>query len=137
MKKRSNRFWLILIGLILVLCALWAGFLYYQRTQRAASSVSGPIAVITQNGVLIDAIDLGKVEESYTVTYKTEDGNSNTVEIANGRIRVIEATCPDQVCVGQGWLDMEYVVGFIACMPNSLIIRIDTPENLGLDTMTR
>lgn len=137
MKTKSNWFWLILIGLVLALCAAWIGFRYYQRAQQAANATVGPIAVVRQNGVLVDAIDLGKVEESYTYTYETGDGDHNTVEIANGRIRVIEATCPDHLCIEQGWLDMEYYLGFIACLPNSLVIEIDTPEDLGLDTVTR
>ena len=54
-------------------------------------------------------------------------GGSNTILVEQGRIRVIEANCPDQVCVRQGAISGGYVP--IACVPHGLVIDILNPED--------
>ena len=49
-------------------------------------------------------------------------GGSNTILVEQGRIRVIEANCPDQVCVDQGWISNGTVP--IVCLPHKLMIQI-------------
>ena len=39
-----------------------------------------------------------------------------------GRIRIAEADCPDQVCVNQGWISNGTVP--IICLPHRLMIEI-------------
>ena len=134
MKKKSNLFWLAILGLVLVISAAWIGIRYYQRAKQVDESTWGPIAVIYLDGRMVDAIDLGKVTESYTLTYEGSSGNTNNVEVAPGQIRVHDATCPDQVCVGMGWLSEASIIP-IACLPNSLMIYVSTPQDLGLDTI--
>ena len=134
MKKKSNLFWIAILAAVLLISAAWIGIRYYQRVKAAESAIAGPIAVIRLDGRIVDAIDLGKVTETYTLTYKGSSGNINNVEVAPGMIRVHDATCPDQICVGQGWLDYVSLLP-IACMPNSLSITVSTPEDLGLDSI--
>ena len=40
----------------------------------------------------------------------------------NGRIRVLEADCPDKVCVVTGWLSRPGQTA--ACVPGRLMVRI-------------
>lgn len=134
MKKKSNLFWIGILAAVLLISAAWIGFRYYQRVKQLENAVTGPIAVIYLDGRMVDAIDLSKVKESYTLTYEGSSGNTNNVEVAPGQIRVHDATCPDQICVGQGWLDQASLIP-IACLPNSLMIYVSTPEDLGLDTI--
>ena len=134
MKKKSNLFWIGILAAVLLISAAWIGIRYYQRAKQLENATTGPIAVIYLDGRMVDAIDLGKVKETYTLTYEGESGNTNNVEVAPGMIRVHDATCPDQICVGQGWLDHESLLP-IACLPNSLMIYVSTPEDLGLDTI--
>lgn len=95
-------------------------------TETDPPQVVGPIAVVMEGDFIVDVVDLGVITESYTKVYESLYGGSNTVEFAPGDVRVIEATCPDQVCVGQGWLieDMGSLGDFmpIACMPNAMAI---------------
>ena len=80
-----------------------------------------PTARITRDGVLLEEIDLDKVEEPRSLVL--EDGSgTNTVQVEKGRIRILEADCPDQVCVNQGWISSGAVP--IICLPHRLIIEI-------------
>ena len=90
-------------------------------------TVVGPIALVYQWGYLVDAVDLGRVTESYTTTYPGLDDAENSVEFAYGQARMDHSTCPDQVCVGMGWQDGSFPLP-IACLPNSVIVEI-VPAN--------
>ena len=79
------------------------------------------VARITQDGVLLEEIDLDKVEAPRSFTL--EDGSgSNTVVVEKGRIRISKADCPDQVCVNRGWISDGTVP--IICLPHKLMIEI-------------
>lgn len=100
------------------------------------SEVIGPIALVIMGDHIVDAVDLGAITESYTKVYDgLYEGESNTVEFVPGDVRVIEATCPDHVCIGQSWL-VESMGGIIpvSCLPNGLAIimvpvdDVQTPE---------
>ncbi len=130
MKTLSNKFWLILLGVILALCLAFTGYVYWRGTQvPEVPPIKGPVAVIYLDGRITDAVDLGNVEENYTKTYEGQSGNTNTVEFAPGRVRVQSATCPDRVCMGQGWIKEGDILP-IACLPNSLIIEIVSQSDL-------
>lgn len=84
---------------------------------------SGDMANIYQDGVLIQSIDLSRVEEPYSFTVTDDQGQENTIEVEPGRIRVSEASCPDQICVNTGWLDSG--IEPIVCLPARLVIRLE------------
>jgi len=79
------------------------------------------IARITRDGVLLEEIDLDKVDEPYSFTVEDESG-SNTILAERGRIRVSEADCPDRICVNQGYISDSAAP--IVCLPHKLIIEI-------------
>lgn len=56
------------------------------------------------------------------------------VEIKDQKVRVTDSSCPDKICVKQG----EIKKGVIICLPNQVIIRIDSvrPENKQFDAVT-
>jgi hypothetical protein len=61
-----------------------------------------------------------------------------TVETGPRGVRVRQSTCPNQVCVRQGWQKNNNAV--IVCVPNRLVILIESEhkQQLGpLDTTTR
>lgn len=80
-----------------------------------------PTARILRDGVLLEEIALDQVEESYTLTFEDERG-TNTVLVEPGRIRILEADCPDQVCVNQGFISDGTVP--IVCLPHRLLVEI-------------
>ncbi len=79
------------------------------------------MARITLDGKLLSEIDLAAADDSSSFTVTGEAG-SNTILVEKGRIRVIEADCPDQVCVNQGWISDSSLP--IVCLPNRLVVEI-------------
>lgn len=114
-KGLSNRTWLFILAAVMALCAL-ATVLVFSRAPR------GSVAVVTLDGVEVHRVDLKTVDEEYTLSFTGRSGITNVVEVAAGQIRVREASCPDQVCVRQGWI--KNGVAPIVCLPNRLVIEI-------------
>lgn len=74
---------------------------------------------IVQDGNVLYTFDLASTEDQ---TFEIEyEGRINTIQIENGRIRMLEAECPDQTCVHMGWLDSGAMP--IVCLPNHLSIE--------------
>jgi len=106
-----------LIAALLVLAAAAAGaFLLFR-----GGDVPSPTARITRDGEVLEEILLDRVEERYTLILEDERG-SNTILVEPGRIQVIQADCPDQVCVAQGAISDGTVP--IVCLPHRLMIQI-------------
>lgn len=104
--------------LLLLLGAVAASAAWIVLKREAPRS---PVARIVRDGVLLEEIDLSQVDEPRSFTL--EDGSgSNTVTVEQGRIRISQADCPDQICVDQGWISDSTVP--IVCLPHKLIIQI-------------
>lgn len=82
----------------------------------------GAAAKIRQDGELLRTIDLTAVDQPYDFTVTAADGGVNVVEVEQGRIRVSQADCPDQVCVRQGWIATDAAP--VVCLPHGLVIEI-------------
>lgn len=83
-------------------------------------------AEIKVGAVVLETIDLSAVSEPFTQTVHTGSGGYNVIEVRQGMIRVVEANCPEQVDVRQGWIDAPYES--IVCLPHRLVITI-LPED--------
>lgn len=105
-----------------------------------AANVAQPdghaVATIARDGAVIDAIDLDAVDEPYTLRLDDEHG-LNVVAVEPGRISVVEADCPDEVCVHTGWIDGAATP--IACVPHGLTITVarEGGASDGLDAVAR
>ena len=118
---KSNKFWIIIFGLIVAGCVVVALFLH----QAPASFVS-----IYKDGVKVtEAVNLFAVTESFAivvddmaVTGSVFDGTTgrNIIEIDTGRVRMLEADCPDGYCVHQGWISGGFMP--IVCLPNRVVV---------------
>ena len=113
MRIRSTKFWVLLLGALLLVSAAASFFLLRAR--------GGSVANVYQNGVLLYSIELDGVPAPYTLT--VEGAVTNVIYVEPGRIRVGESSCPDQVCVHQGWISNGVVP--VVCLPNGLVIRIE------------
>ena len=120
---KSNRFWLLVLGATLLLCAVCAALI-------PLFAHPGAVAEIRQNGVLLRTVSL---DEPLTFDLAAPNGGSNTVAVREGRICVSHASCPDQVCVKQGWVSQTATP--IVCLPNGLVIQIKGGET-DLDATT-
>ena len=84
-------------------------------------------AVVYQNGEVIREIDLDKIDEPIEFTIEGDNGETNDVRVEKGRIRIISASCPDKICVHQGWIENGIVP--IVCLPNTVTIEIRGGNN--------
>lgn len=59
----------------------------------------------------------------------------NIIEADDGRIRIREADCSDQVCTRTGWIKMppEQIV----CLPHRVVIKINSSESGEVDDIVR
>jgi len=127
MKKGDKIVMLIMILLVIISLA---GVLIYKK------HVSGTkkIAVIKQNSKVIRTIDLNKVNNTETFTVKYNKIHFNKIEIQHGKIRILDADCPDKICVKTGWISNPGQN--IACLPHKLIIAIEGNDD-NIDSITQ
>ncbi|NLK20845.1 MAG: NusG domain II-containing protein [Epulopiscium sp.] len=91
------------------------------------------IVKVIQNQEIIKIIDLNDIMEPVEWTIENQDGGFNTIRAEKGRIRFIDADCPDYVCVNAGWLSRP---GDIAvCIPHKISIRVEG-ENEEVDQIS-
>ena len=50
------------------------------------------------------------------------NGGTNTIEIKDGRVRMLEAFCPNHLCIRQGWIRFEGQS--IVCLPNKVTVTV-------------
>lgn len=81
----------------------------------------GTVASVYLDGECVHSVDLSADFEPYTFT--VSGVVENTISVEHGRICVLHSTCPDQVCVNQGWISNSVVP--VVCLPNSLVIKIE------------
>jgi Uncharacterized protein conserved in bacteria len=117
--KKGDIFLMLLIGIIISIPLLGNNF----RGESQSVDNSRLMAVIMQNGKIVQELDLNKVQDPQYI--KLEQGNI-TVLAETGRIRILESDCPDKICVNMGWLTQ---LGDQAiCMPNQTLVMIEEED---------
>ena len=96
------------IALIVIAAVLWL-----VMSRQRASVDHGSIR-ITVSGREYGTYSLGKDQ-------KIRINGTNTCRIKDGQVKMIEATCPDHLCISQPPVDEKG--GFIICLPNEVIIE--------------
>jgi len=114
----------ILIGIILVLGI--ALIVFMNLTKKEGSRV-----VITVDGAVYDTLDLNK-DTSYTI--KGKDGTFNTFQIKDGYVDMLEASCPDEICVKHK--KIHYSNETIVCLPNKVVLEVMDTEDSGVDAIS-
>ena len=113
----KSKYWIGLIGALLVACvglSLWL----YQPGKTATQ------ASIKSDGKVIAVVDL-RIDRELTVT--DSKGGINVVTVKAGKIAVTAATCPDHHCVKRGFCDGGTA---IVCLPNRLVIEFLTEQEI-------
>ncbi|MDU1442483.1 NusG domain II-containing protein [Clostridium cochlearium] len=130
--KKGDKIISIIIVSILILSFI--GIYIYKYSIKSDSK----IAIIKQDGKIIKEINLSKVDKTETFLIKSDNGkDNNKIKIEKGKISILEATCPDQVCVKAG--PISEPGDTIVCLPNKLIITIEgktSQHEGGLDAVT-
>ncbi len=107
------------IRILLILTALIVGFGAVGTWFVLRPSESRMVEIV-QDSTVLYVIDL-ETAENQEIIITSPEGNTNTVAIRNGEIRISDAQCPDHTCVNMGVLYSESLP--IVCLPNKLIIR--------------
>ena len=131
-KKNSKEYQkaLILICFVIILCALSVFLIVFRRNQDNHSYT----AYIYSDGELQTTIDLSQITETQDITFYDETGGYNIIRVSYGKIEVIEANCPDKVCVHMGAIHSSSVP--IVCLPHKLVIVLKENGAKAPDTIT-
>lgn len=105
-----------LIVLVLLLSLVGIYFVKNYSTNSGSKYVS-----VQVDGKEIKKISFGANMIGKTIDIETEFGY-NKIEIGDGKVRVIEADCPDKLDVKQGWISNKGEI--IVCLPNRMVIEI-------------
>lgn len=104
---------MILAGVILILAVgLYIGNRLMNRKPAA-------IVEVSLNNHVIEELDLSKDTQIVIEGY---NGGTNTLVIENGQAYILDATCPDKVCIYQGKISRPGEM--IVCLPNLMIAKI-------------
>lgn len=108
-----------LILALLLLTALAAAALLW----RQLSAREGVKAVVQVGGWEKQELDLSKDQEFWV---GDPEIGRNLIRVENGTVRVVQADCPDKICVHTGPISQEGEV--IACLPHGVMIYIPREE---------
>ena len=110
----------LLMGILVVAFAAYLGiqFISFQDAERISISVDGKIY-----GVY-----------SLHADQEIQINDTNILVIKNGIADMIEADCPDQICVNQK--EISKTRETIVCLPNKVIVEVKGADSSELDAVT-
>lgn len=118
MKRKRINDLILVVSVIIIAFALF--FFYY-------SGESGEYVVVNINGIEVERHSL-KIDGTFSL-----NNGSNILVIQDGKAYLIEANCPDKLCVKQGKIDKTGQC--ITCLPNKLTVTI-VGGNKGVDLVS-
>ncbi len=120
----------LLIVLVIILSFSSLLYIRYQALSTNEKYISVQVAGEEIKRIILDPKLIG-----HTIPIETQYGY-NLIELGDNKVRVIEADCPDEIDVKQG-----YISGIgetIVCLPNKLVIEIKgIDENTEIDIINR
>lgn len=121
---KTHRNDLFLVAALLILGGALA--LYLHATRQTGGYVS-----VQAEGTQIMELTLS---ENRRLTLGSGE-HTNLLVIENGTAQVVEASCPDQVCVRQGAI--QYAGESIVCLPHRLVVTVESGRENGVDATAR
>lgn len=118
---KKNDFFLVLSVLIII--GVWMSFDFFKGQGKGEK-----IAIYLGNKVYKE-VPINATEE---ITIKIDNG-FNKIKIHDRGVEVVDASCPDKVCVKTGFIDKSNKN--IVCIPNKVSIKIISNENNDIDTI--
>ena len=118
----SDRKKAVLLAAALLIIAVLCCVRIYITGHDVPSDGQALYADLYQNGELLQTIRLDTVTGEYTFEITGDAGATNTVCVRRRSIAIVSASCPDQICVHQGFISTSLLP--ITCLPNRLVIRV-------------
>ncbi|MEJ8304834.1 NusG domain II-containing protein [Saccharibacillus sacchari] len=127
MMKRGD---LILIGIVVIAALAFIAPRYWSGNESEKNHIENRYVHIEVNGEPYQTLPL--TEEEQVVMIKTEEG-FNQIKIHNGGVEMIDADCPDRLCLGFGFVTRPGQQ--IVCLPHrvSVFIGVESGEELEVD----
>lgn len=100
--------------------------------QSFVLSAEGTECTVKRNGEIIGTYSLS---EDRVLTFHTEDGRQNVLEIKAGHAVMKEADCPDGLCMKQKEISKKGES--IICLPHKLTIEVTGGEEPEIDALVR
>ena len=118
--------WLVAILLVAAL----GGIALNVKMMTAAGEQA---AYVYKEGRLVQIL---KLRAGYTEQLRLGGSEHfNLIVAENGRIRIAEADCPDQICVRTGWVSL--APQQIVCLPYRVVVRVQSETPADVDDITR
>lgn len=121
----------VLLTAVLLVLALICCIRIYMAGHKIPSDGQSLYADIYQNGELLQTIRLDTVTSEYTFEVTGDAGATNTICVRSGSIAIVSASCPDQICVHQGFINNSLLP--ITCLPNRLVIQVREQSSVSDD----
>ncbi len=119
--------------LIAILLGLAVGGIGLSIGYFSQSAGGDKVAKITVDDQLIRTVPL---RPGYQETFRLGGATGyNIVEVDNGRIRMSEADCPDQICIRTGWISSPRQQ--VVCLPHKAVIKIEAVTPADIDDIAR
>lgn len=112
--------------IVVVIVILVVAFLAFLLHEMIGAKAAGAVTVKV-NGEIEGVYSLGEDQEIEI------NGGSNILVIKNAKADMIEADCPDKLCVNQKPVSKNKES--IICLPNKVIVEIDSSENSKYDAV--
>ena len=120
-KRMSKKDWVLIV---VILCVAGLAFLLHEVI---GAEGAGSVTVKVN----------GKIEGVYSLAEDIEikiNGGSNILVIKNHEADMEDANCPDKLCVNQKPVSKNHES--IICLPNKVVVEVDSKENSQLDGIT-
>ena len=121
---QRNKFWIIFISILFIISSIACVVIFRFHG-------SGNTVTIYQEGNKIQQVHLDTVTTPYQITIEAKNGGYNTITVEQGRICISDASCPDHVCINTGWISDGAIP--IVCLPNELVIQVDSKNESTVD----
>ncbi|WP_371371537.1 NusG domain II-containing protein [Sporomusa aerivorans] len=103
--------------------------MYYLSANRQGQSS----AVISVDGKVVKTI---RLQPGYSGEFKIGDNSGfNIIEYKDGRVRIREADCHDQICVQTGWISTPPQQ--IVCLPYKVVVKVISDRPAEVDDIVR
>lgn len=120
--KRND---VILIAILLIISVGWIVLLALGRK-------SGDNVLIYSDGVLYGRYSIHDYND---ITIESDDGAYNRIIVDNNEVYMMDANCPDKVCINQG--NISKGNDTICCAPNGIVIVIESNIEGEYDAITQ
>lgn len=116
---------IILIGVVIVAAlAFMVPKWLFQNSSENLHNGENLVAVITVNGEHYKSVELTDKEQEIKIT--TADGHYNLLKVHDHGIEMIDADCPDKVCLTFGFVNRNGDT--IVCLPHRVLVEIVSPS---------